>query len=181
MWGKLKSGTKIELSNNTLSKFGENYLTKFSALGIKEVSSTYSKEADFLDTPSYREFFLELFRKEDPDLKYISTCSRFNSFFAVESINDAERYVDRFGFKGKAKIYEVFTDSEARLYDMTWLDQQFPRDHRKFGYYYRHYWMGNKIQDDPHLSKHEKRGSLMEALINDSLLIGDAIKVIIKD
>lgn len=178
MWGRLSSGQEIELSNDALSKFGENYFKKFNALGITEVSSPMPKAVDLLDVSSYREFFLELFRKKDSELKGLDTHSRFSSFFAVESIGDAERYIERFGFKDKANIYEVFTDSEARMFDMTWLDQQFPKDYREFGYYYRQYWKGLKIENDPHLSTHEKRGSLMEALINKSVLVGDIVKVV---
>ena len=80
MWEKLSSGQEIELSNDILSKFGENYFKKFNAKGITEVSSHVPKTVDLLDTSSYREFFLEMFRKNDPELKSFHTHSRFNSF-----------------------------------------------------------------------------------------------------
>ncbi|PPT92600.1 hypothetical protein XarbCFBP7408_21455 [Xanthomonas arboricola pv. guizotiae] len=61
---------------------------------------------------------------------------------------------------------------------MTWLDQQFPRDFRQFGYYYLHYWKGLKIEEDSHLSGHEKRRSLMEVLLGSTIAVGPAVATV---
>ncbi|ELV1750850.1 hypothetical protein U9513_13100 [Escherichia coli] len=55
---------------------------------------------------------------------------------------------------------------------MTWLDQQFPRDYRKFSYYYLCYWKGLRMDEDRYLAAHETRGSLMEVLLSSTITIG---------
>ncbi|HHH6077687.1 TPA: hypothetical protein ACP2RB_004997, partial [Escherichia coli] len=69
-------------------------------------------------------------------------------------------------------IFEVHSQEPGSKFDMTWLDQKFPRDYREFGYYYLRYWKGLRMDDDPHLASHETRGSLMEVLLSSTITIG---------
>ncbi|MCU8045545.1 MULTISPECIES: hypothetical protein [unclassified Shewanella] len=167
----------IELSNKTPSVFGNNYWAKFKTAGIdiipplqQAVVKGYS-----LDDAAYREFWLEVFRIGHPELKKLSLKSRLNSFFVAESIDDARRYISRNGFTGEARIFKVKSQDSGLKLDMTWLDQKFPRDFREFGYYYLSYWKGMRIDDDPHLKAHEKRGSLLEILLDGKVEIGEAV------
>ncbi|WP_146176698.1 hypothetical protein [Chromobacterium sp. Panama] len=177
MTGRLRSGMDIDLRSNAPSVFGKNYWTKFKNVGIKSIPSLQNvpDEVNRLDSSAYREFWLEVFRTDHPEIKKLATKSRLNSFFATDSIEDAHKYILRNGFKGNAKIFEIQSTDAGLKLDMTWLDQQFPRDFREFGYFYCCYWKGLKIDDDNDLSKHEKRGSLIEVLLGGKIIIGNII------
>lgn len=179
MTGRLRSGMDITLSNNTPSVFGDIYLAKFKIAGINSIPSLQvaltKGESLGLDDSAYRELWLEIFRTEHPELKQLPLKSRLNSFFVTESIDDARRYITRKEFKGQSRIFEVKSQSSGLNLDMTWLDQKFPRDFRQFGYYYLRYWQGLKIDDDPYLKAHETRGSLIEVLLDERIIIGEIV------
>lgn len=48
----------------------------------------------------------------------------------------------------------------------------------EFGYYYRQYWKGARIDQDPHLASHEKRGTFLEVLISDDFIVGEMVSEI---
>ncbi|CAM3685864.1 hypothetical protein [Vibrio aquimaris] len=175
--GSLKEDMHIKLGNGSLSKFGQIYQARFRRLGINEFcSKPLPDKVALLDDSSYREYFLELFRIEHPHLKELDLVSRLNCFFAVESVENAYEYANRHGHKTKPTIYEVHTDGPIMKLDMTWLDHQFTREFSAFEYYYRHYWLGKKIEEDQHLSAHEKRGSFIEVLISGDVYIGSRVE-----
>lgn len=171
---RLRPGMNIELSAQTTSEFGAVYWKQFRNAGIEHFPSdqTIPPQTHLLGTAAYREFWLELFRTGNPELKNLMLPSRLNSFFVVESIEDARRYITRSNLEKHVPIFEVHSQEPGVKFDMTWLDQQFPRDYREFGYYYLRYWKGLRIDDDPHLASHEKRGSLMEVLLDSPITIG---------
>lgn len=177
MTGRLNSGMNIELSGNSPSFFGMNYLAKFARSGIKSIPPLQSAVliGNSLDDASYREFWLEVFRTDHPQLKTIPLKSRLNSFFATESIDDAKRYISRHGFSGETRIFEVESQDSGLKLDMTWLDQRFPRDFRQFGFYYISYWKGMRIDANDDLKDHEKRGSLIEVLLDGKVRIGEVV------
>jgi hypothetical protein len=177
MGGRLKPGMSINLSRRTPSLFGANYWRKFRCVGIESVPCLQNvpSESNLLDDPAYRELWLEIFRTDHPEIRKIETVSRLNSFFVVESLEDAHRYVSRSKFLGSASIFEVHSMHPGKKHDMTWLDQDFPRDFRQFGYYYLRYWQGLRIEDDPDLAGHEKRGSLTEVLLASPVTIGSKV------
>jgi len=175
MLGRLAPGMTIDLSPEAPSLFGRIYLQQFKAAGVVEAlekGEESPKKLMLLRDCAYREYYLELFRRHNPRLKDLPIVSRLSAFFAVKSIEDAHRYIERFGFKGHPAIYSVDCDGEPPCLDMTWLDQQFPKRADAFMYYYESYWKGALIGQDPHLSSHEKRGSLIEVLITSKVTIG---------
>lgn len=174
MSGSLAPGMAIDLSLEAPSLFGRSYLEQFKVAGVVETLETgqESLKLMLLSDSAYREYYLELFRRHNSRLKDIPTVSRLSSFFAVKSVEDAHRYIERFGFKGHPAIYSVDCDGEPPCLDMTWLDQQFPKRVDKFMYYYESYWKGALIGQDPYLASHEKRGSLIEVLITSKATIG---------
>ncbi|MGE8287920.1 MAG: hypothetical protein ACN6RG_08175 [Stenotrophomonas sp.] len=168
---------KLDLSQDQPSVFGSTYWEKFRGVGIDSIPSLQNvpDASNLLDNSAYREFWLEIFRTDHPELLSAPTISRLNAFFAVESLDDAHVYASRSQFRGRASIYEIYSTRPGTKHDMTWLDHQFPRDFRKFGYYYLRYWKGLKIEEDSHLSGHEKRGSLMEVLLGSAITVGPVV------
>ncbi len=131
---------------------------------------------NLLDDAAYREFWLELFRIHHPELKGKALPSRLQSFFASETIEDARRYVARNGSISSPRIFEIECASPGLRLDMTWLDHQFPRDFRQFGYYYARYWKGERIDDDEILKQRENHASLTEILLAGEICVGDIVE-----
>lgn len=178
MAGTLRTGMEIDLSQSTPSVFGLIYWEKFKRVGIENIPSlqgAYEVQSRLINKAAYREFWLEVFRKDHPEINGLPLKSRLNSFFATESIDDTQKYITQSGFNGQAKIFEIKSEDAGLKLDMTWLDQEFPRDFRKFGYYYLRYWKGMKIEDDTKLKKHEGRGSLIEVLLDRKIQIGGIV------
>lgn len=174
--GRLAPGMTIDLSPEAPSLFGQTYLKQFTVAGVMALETGQAlPRLTRLNDSAYREYYLELFRRHNPRLKNLPTVSRLSAFFAVRSIDDTHRYIERFGFKGRSTIYSVDCDGEPLCLDMTWLDQQFPKCIDAFMYYYESYWKGELISQDPYLANHEKRGSLMEVLITSKVTIGDPV------
>lgn len=176
--GLLKSGMEIKLDGGTRSRFGQIYQSRFKLIGADEIGPDVPLLVDVLPDPHYREYFLELLRLHDPELSHLTNNSRLNSFFAALTVEDVIKYKSRSMNKAPANIFEIHTDSEVQVLDMTWLDQQFPRDVNKFGYYYRQYWRGARIHQDPYLAEHEKRGTLLEVLIGGDCTVGKVVSKI---
>lgn len=176
--GTLETGMVIDASPSTHSVFGNFYYKKFEQLGIKPIPELHKVPpiVNILEYPFYREFYLEVFRLGHPELIGLERFSRFSAFFALETLEEARKYIERGSHENTSKIFEVFTDGSVVKLDMTWLDQEFPKDIKKVGYYYLHYWLGNKIEEDIYLKEHEKRGSLMEVLISSDVTIGAVIQ-----
>ncbi|EDI0007563.1 hypothetical protein CC633_14615 [Salmonella enterica subsp. enterica serovar Enteritidis] len=174
---RLHPGMVIELSAQATSMFGEVYWKQFRNLRIEKIPSLRNipSQSSMLSNPAYRELWLEIFRTDHPELKNMKLPSRLNSFFAVESIEDAKGYIARSNLGEHTPIFEVYSKEPGLKFDMTWLDQQFPRDFRQFGYYYLRYWKGLRIEDDIHLANHEKRGSFMEVLLGATITIGKVV------
>lgn len=168
---------EIDISPCVPSAFGAGYWAKFRNFGIESIPTLQGvpKRTSLLDDSAYREFWLEVFRTDHPELKDLGLKSRLNSFFATESLDDARRYISRSGFQGQSRIFKIQASDTGLKLDMTWLDQKFPRDFKKFGYYYLRYWKGLMMEDDAHLAGHEKRGSLIEVLLDGGVKIGEAI------
>lgn len=176
---KLQTGMKISLSPTIPSKFGKYYVDQLSLVNITEfgtLEEAYQQQNKIIDKSIYREFWLEIFRKDCPDLKSLSLKSRLNSFFATTSVKDACRFIERSEIKSEVRIFEVYSSDKGLKLDMTWLDHKFPRDFKAFQYYYTHYWQGLKIEEDEHLKGSDKRGSLIEVLIDKDVMIGEVIK-----
>ncbi|MEJ0209814.1 hypothetical protein [Pseudomonas aeruginosa] len=176
--GLLKTGMEIKLDGNNRSRFGEVYQPFFKLIGADEIGPGLPRLVETLPPPHYREFFLELFRLHDPELSHLENKSRLNCFFAAKTIDDARKYKLRSQNNTPARIFEIHTEGEVQILDMTWLDQEFPRDMNEFGYYYRQYWKGARIDQDPHLASHEKRGTLLEVLISDDFIVGEMVSEI---
>ncbi|ENM3908705.1 hypothetical protein [Vibrio cholerae] len=177
--GSLKPGMKINPSLSLPSRFGQVYVDYFKIYGVypsSELGKDFNTVALF-DAPYYREFYLEVFRLGDPQLSELKHFSRLNSFFAFENLEDAPKFVERLEIKPGYKVFEITTEGEYVVLDMTWLDRQFGRDLTMNGYYFRHYWLGKKIEEDEHLKNDEVRGSLMEVLINSEVLIGEEVQL----
>ncbi|EHK0753519.1 hypothetical protein RG677_002684 [Vibrio parahaemolyticus] len=177
--GSLKPGMKINPSLSIPSRFGQVYVDYFKIHGVypsAELGKDLNAVALFA-APYYREFYLEVFRLGDPQLSELKHFSRLNSFFAFENLKDVAKFVERLKIKPGYKVFEITTEGEYVVLDMTWLDQQFGRDLKSNGYYFRHYWLGNKIEEDEYLKNHEVRGSLMEVLINSEVSIGEEVQL----
>lgn len=174
---RLRPGMNIELSAQTTSEFGAVYWKQFRRAGIEHFPSdqTIPPQTHLLGTAAYREFWLEFFRTGNPELKDLELPSRLNSFFVVESIEDARRYITRSNLGKHVPIFEVHSQEPGSKFDMTWLDQQFPRDYQQFRYYYLHYWKGLRMDEDRYLAAHETRGSLMEVLLSSTITIGQRV------
>lgn len=176
---RLRAGVTIDLAPGKASVFGQNYQRRFRAAGIiaQLELGQHPPRPDLLSTAAYREYFLELFRLHNPRLKGMATVSRLESFFAFRSIGDAKRYLERHSPKHPPRIYIIHCDGEHPSFDMTWLDQSFPRDVAAFSYYYESYWKGLLISEDKNLSAREKRGSLIEVLITSPVTVVNQIAV----
>ncbi len=126
---RLRPGMKIELSAQITSEFGAVYWKQFRNAGIEHFPSdqTIPPQTHLLGKAAYREFWLELFRTGNPELKNLMLPSRLNSFFVVESIEDARRYITRSNLGKHVPIFEVHSQEPGSKFDMTWLDHQFPR------------------------------------------------------
>jgi hypothetical protein len=174
---QLGAGMTIDLAPDKASAFGLNYQRQFRAAGVTaELELGQAPPVpNLLKEPAYREYFLELCRRHNPRINGLTTVSRLNSFFAFRSAQDAKRYLERHSPKHLPKIYTIHCEGQHPAFDMTWLDQHFPRDIGAFSYYYESYWKGLLISEDEHLSGHEKRGSLMEVLITSPITIGSEI------
>lgn len=177
MGARLRQGMTIELSEQTTSVFGDVYWKQFRHVGIKQFPSQQiaPPQTNLLGNAAYREFWLEFFRMGHPELKCLELPSRLNSFFVVESIEDAHRYITRSNLGKNLPIFEVHSQEPGAKFDMTWLDQQFPRDYQQFGYYYLRYWKGLRMDEDHYLAAHEIRGSLMEVLLSSTITIGQRV------
>jgi len=178
--GLLEEGQEISLDPQQPSRFGRNYWQIFERFGITEISDEYKDKAKLLKNyAEYREFWLELFRLNDPYLKELNVPSRLNCFFVVQNVDDAISFASRVASaKNSAnysyKIFEVITNQlNPTSLDMAWLDFEFPRDYTKFGYYYRHYWLGDKIDDDDNIVQKSK--SIIEILLDQPLTIGKEV------
>ena len=167
----------IDLSPDKASAFGLIYQRQFRGAGITaELELGRAPPMpNLLREPAYREYYLELFRRHNPRISGLATVSRLNSFFAFRSTQDAKRYLERHSPKHPPKIYTIHCEGQHLGFDMTWLDQLFPRDIGAFSYYYESYWKGLLISGDEHLSGHEKRGSLIEVLITSPITVGNEI------
>lgn len=175
--GRLAPGMAIDLHPDKPSIFGENYRHQFAKAGVLDAlaAGAEHKNLMLLSNAAYREYYLELFRTHHPRVKEIAPASRLSSFFAVRTVDDAWRYVERHEFKGTPTIFAVHCDGPLTQLDMTWLDQQFPRDINAFSYYYEHYWNGSHICNDEHLASHEARGSFIEVLVSTPVTIGQPV------
>ncbi|WP_156443543.1 hypothetical protein [Burkholderia sp. MSMB1835] len=173
----LHPGMTITLGRGQISEFGKKCLRQFKRIGLNTIPKLENvpPTVRLLDEFGYRELYLEIFRTGHPEIVDLETISRLNAFFAVRSIDDAERYIERSKFISNLPIYEVHTNGDVFEADSTWLDQQFPRDFTKSGYYYEKYWKGLEISNDPYLARTEKRGSLIEVLIASDVTIGDLV------
>ncbi|ELV1750849.1 hypothetical protein U9513_13095 [Escherichia coli] len=62
---------KIELSAQKMSEFGAVYWKQFRHAGIEHFppDQTIPPQTHFLGTAAYREFWLEFFRTDNPELK----------------------------------------------------------------------------------------------------------------
>ena len=118
---------------------------------------------------------VEIFRTHHTQANKIAPASRLSSFYAVNSVADAWRYVERHAFKGKPTIFAVHCDGPLTQLDMIWLNQQFPRNVNSFQYYYQQYWNGSHISSDQYLASHEKRGTFIEVLLSTPVKIGQPI------
>ncbi|HCG7368205.1 TPA: hypothetical protein NJ384_004489 [Vibrio parahaemolyticus] len=175
----LTTGMTIELSSSKASQFGSVYLRHFKQNNVSPTAdlSNVSPLVNTFDYPFYREFYLEVFRLGHPELTKLERFSRLNSLYAAETLDDVKQMVERLQIKPGYKVFEVFTSGPYVSLDMTWLDQKFPKDIREVGYYYLHYWLGNKIENDQYLKGHESRGSLMEVLICSDVIVGEEIAI----
>lgn len=177
--GSLSSGMTIDLTPKTPSSFGQQFYKHFEKFGItenlKNGNHPSALQIALLNDPAYREFYLELIRLHHPQVKILQTVSRLSSFFAVRSVEDAQRCIKRLKLNGNPKIYAIEYDIEPIFLDMTWLDFTFPRDINKFGYYYANYWQGSILDQDPSMEKNEGHTSLLEALITSKVTIGNSI------
>ncbi|WP_157773823.1 hypothetical protein [Variovorax atrisoli] len=174
---QLRPGMSIALGRERISEFGRKCWKHFKCIGLHEIPTLNSlpSSVSLLDSFAYRELYLEIFRTGHPEVINLKTVSRLNAFFAVQSIKDAQRYIERSNFSKNLPIYEIHTCDAGYKVDSTWLDQQFPRDLKAFNYYYKEYWKRSTIESDPHLSHHEKRGSLIEVLIASDVVIGELV------
>jgi hypothetical protein len=177
--GLLTAGRKIELSSSKPSRFGSGYLNYFKKNNVVPTSelSNVSPLVNAFDYPFYREFYLEVFRLGHPKLINLERFSRLHSLYAAESLDDVKEMIERLQIKPGYKVFEVFTFGPYIKLDMTWLDQDFPKDIREVGYYYLHYWLGNKIENDQYLQDHDERGSLMEVLICSDVTVGKEVDI----
>jgi hypothetical protein len=175
--GQLRTGMTIDLAPGKASSFGQIYQKRFRAAGVTTQLELghHPPIPNLLNPAAYREYFLELFRRHNPRIKGLATVSRLDSFFAFRCAEDAKRYLERCFPKHPPRIYTIHCAGEHPAFDMTWLDQSFPRDIGAFSYYYESYWKGLLIGEDEDLSGHEKRGSLIEVLITSPVTIGDEI------
>jgi hypothetical protein len=175
--GQLRAGMTIDLVPGKASLFGQIYQRRFRSAGVTTQLELGCPPPmpDLLSPPAYREYFLELFRLHNPEIKRLATVSRLNAFFAFRCAEDVKRYLERFSPKNSPRVYTIHCTGEHPAFDMTWLDQTFPRDINAFRYYYESYWKGLLISEDEHLSSHEKRGSLLEVLITSPVTIGNQI------
>lgn len=173
----LHPGMTITLGRGKISEFGKKCLRQFRRIGLDTIPTLENVPpvVRLLNGFGYRELYLEIFRTGHPEIVGLETVSRLNAFFAVRSIEDAKRYIARCNFKADLPIYEVQTNGVGFEVNSTWLDQQFPRDFREFGYRYERYWKGLEISKDPYLASREKRGSLIEVLIASDVTIGDLV------
>lgn len=175
--GRLAAGMAIDLHTDKPSIFGKNYRHQFKSAGVLDslASGTEHENIKLLSSSAYREYYLELFRTRHPKIRKIAPVSRLSAFFAVKTVEDAWRYVERHEFKGTPTIFAIYCSGTQTQLDMTWLDQQFPRDINAFSYYYERYWDGSHICNDEHLASHEIRGSLIEVLVTSPVTIGQAV------
>ena len=177
MAGRLEPGMRIDLSPAKPSTFGLNYWRRFRNVGIRSIPSLQHipSTANLLDEAAYREFYLEVVRTDHPEISTLPTVSRLNVFFAVGSLKDAERYIERKQFRGRARIYEVHSQGSPMKLDMNWLDHKFPRDITLFGYYYIAYWRGLEMQNDPDIPGRPDRSTLWEVLLSSPVTIGSVV------
>jgi hypothetical protein len=175
--GRLAAGMTIDLHPRKPSRFGDIYRHQFAKAGVLDAltAGVEHKNLMLLSNAAYREYYLELFRTHHPQISKIAPTSRLSSFFTVKTVSDAWRYVERHEFKGKPTIFAIHCDGPLTQLDMTWLDQQFPRDISAFSYYYEHYWNGSHISNDQHLASHEARGSFIEVLVSTPVTIGQPV------
>lgn len=177
----LFEGQNIDLSCSHLSKFGQSYWRQFTLLGIEEISDEYKSKSNLLDKSAYREFWLELFRKEDPMLQQVNCPSRLNSFFVFEKLEEYKIFSQISSSDSPIKndeysIFEIHSEQKnPKFLDMAWLDFDFPKDYTKFGYYYRNYWLGKKISDDTDMES--KYLSKIEILLNEPIIVGKKISL----
>lgn len=174
----LVEGQKIDLGSNKLSKFGQQYWDQFQSCGIEKISDEYCINSCCLDEMGYREFWLEFFRLNDPSLKELKCPSRLNSFFVFEKLENYKIFsrIRSFSLHENTEysIFEIYSEQDnPKFLDMAWLDFEFPRDYRKFGYYYRNYWLGNKISDDEEMKI--RYPSKIEILLNEPIIVGKKI------
>lgn len=176
---KLTTGQTLNLSPTTVSIFGRAYVHQFQRAGVLDAlnAGLEHRNTASLSVSAHREYYLELFRRHSPRIRPLGRVSRLSSFFAVASVEDAERYIERYQFEGSPPVYEVICDGDCQSLDMTWLDQNFPRDINEFSYYYENYWNGSRIEEDAHLASHEKRGSLIEILVSSPIEIGRRARI----
>ncbi|WP_419683763.1 hypothetical protein ACN22W_09450 [Burkholderia theae] len=167
----------INLDPNELSRFGWKYAAAFSREGVADALQSGHNPLNHagLRDIDYREFYLEFFRRHLPSLRGIPAVSRLSSFFAVDNIEDARRFIlNKPGYPRPPRIYTVYAIGEHSAYDMTWLDFKFPRNPEKFKYYYEKYWQGKLIDNDPFIAAGH-RGSLREYLITSNVTIGSSV------
>lgn len=174
---RLRCGQVIDLAHDKLSVFGANYMRRFMKYGVKRAldSGDFTAPLSHLDAATFREYALEFFRRHHPVAQGQNWPSRLSSFFATSSLDDAHLYVERHGFKGGVRIFEVIADGAFPAFDMTWLDRTFPNDLGKPAYYWHKYWTGQRFEMDESLSKNDKRPSLMETVLNRKIAIGNRV------
>lgn len=172
---RLKEGLTIELSENKNSLFGYNYTRKFRRYGVADSlhNGDLSASLAHLDPATFREYALEFFRLHHPAVKEMKLPSRLCAFFATSSVEDAIRYAERNEYKKEIRVFEVQTEGVFQCLDMTWLDQEFPKQLNSDVCYYLHkYWIGKLFEKDPHLPKTDPRPSLCESLLTRPITVG---------
>lgn len=172
---RLQEGMRIELSNDSLSLLGKNYISKFRRYGVLEALEKGRLPAtlDRLDAATFREWALEFLRRHYAPVMSLNRPSRLSSFFATATPDDALRYADRHKHQGERRVFEVQAPGEHPYLDMTWLDRTFPKSiSSSVVYHLERYWIGELFESDPHLSKNDDRSSLREYLVTVPITIG---------
>ena len=110
MAGTLRTGMEIDLSQSTPSVFGLIYWEKFKRVGIENIPSlqgAYEVQSRLINKAAYREFWLEVFRKDHPEINGLPLKSRLkdplhNLFFCfphpIKSTSYKREFVGNWGY-----------------------------------------------------------------------------------
>ncbi len=146
----------VTLSSECTSDAKRLFLQNLFPSGMSRAGHVFTGDAAYADTRTVNQRVKELHFEYVRRSFFPHMPSRYQSFFAAESIEGAKLWIDYFGSgmsKNSALIWEISVDGSYSILDAVWRDRRYSNDSGEYIFSpYEHfcdainYWSANKTE-----------------------------------